>query len=104
MKGIFMKRRIASVLISAAALALGCFGAGPIRAQEFGGSAYPGPYYLGDPNAPVTIDAYEDFQCTNCEQFNRTVMPRLLENYVGTGQVKMVWHDFTWLGDESRMA
>lgn len=99
-----MRRTTVGVAVGIALLALGLVSTGSTQAQEFGGSSYPGPYFMGAPDAPVTIDAYEDFQCTNCEQFHRTVLPRLLESYIGNGQVKMVWHDFTWLGDESRTA
>ena len=34
----------------------------PIAAQDFGGSTYPGPYYMGSPDAPVTFEEYADFQ------------------------------------------
>jgi hypothetical protein len=34
----------------------------PIPAQELRGSSYPGPYYLGSPDAPVTFEEYADFQ------------------------------------------
>jgi hypothetical protein len=26
------------------------------------GRFYPGPFFLGNPNAPVTFDVFEDFQ------------------------------------------
>jgi protein-disulfide isomerase len=32
------------------------------------------------------------------------VKPELVKRYVETGQVKFVWHDFAWIGEESRMA
>jgi protein-disulfide isomerase len=32
------------------------------------------------------------------------VLPQLIERYVGTGQVRIVWNDFAWFGDESRVA
>jgi protein-disulfide isomerase len=49
---------------------------------------------LGDPNAKVTIDLYEDFQCTNCWTFTHSIEPQVLANYVATGKAKLVWHDF----------
>ena len=30
--------------------------------------------------------------------------PELVKRYVETGQVKFVWHDFAWIGEESRLA
>ncbi len=49
---------------------------------------------LGDPNAKVTMDWYEDFQCTGCEAFTHSVEPQLVANYIATGKVKVVYHDF----------
>jgi protein-disulfide isomerase len=49
---------------------------------------------LGNADAKVTIDIYEDFQCTNCWTFTHTIEPQVLANYVATGKAKLVWHDF----------
>ena len=32
------------------------------------------------------------------------VAPEILSRYVESGQVKLVWHDFAWIGAESRQA
>jgi len=32
------------------------------------------------------------------------VKPELVRRYIDTGQVKLVWHDFAWIGEESRLA
>ena len=48
---------------------------------------------LGDPNAKVTIDIYEDFQCTNCWTFTNTVEPQLVANFIATGKAKLTYHD-----------
>jgi protein-disulfide isomerase len=32
------------------------------------------------------------------------VEPELVKQYVDTGKVKLVWHDFAWIGEESRQA
>jgi protein-disulfide isomerase len=49
---------------------------------------------LGNPDAKVTMDWYEDFQCTGCEAFTHSAEPQLVAKYVQTGQVKVVYHDF----------
>jgi hypothetical protein len=49
-------------LVGAAFLALGLGAVGGANGQELGGSSYPGPYYLGSPDAPVTMEEYADFQ------------------------------------------
>jgi protein-disulfide isomerase len=48
----------------------------------------------GDPNAPVTIVEYSDYQCSFCGRYFQETLPQLLENYVDTGQVRYVFKDF----------
>ncbi len=54
----------------------------------------------GSPNAPVTIDLYADFQCPYCAQFE-PVVEQLGPNYIDTGKVKVVFHNFSFIGPES---
>lgn len=42
---------------------------------------------MGDPNAPVKIVEFFDFQCPYCENFFRDTEPSLVENYIATGKV-----------------
>ena len=49
---------------------------------------------LGDPNAPVTIEAWEDFLCPACRQWTTTVEPQVVEQWVKTGQVKLEFRQF----------
>jgi protein-disulfide isomerase len=56
---------------------------------------------FGNPDAPVTITEYADFQCPACGQFARTVESQLIADYIATGQAKLVFHDFPFLDDRS---
>ncbi|MET0772010.1 MAG: thioredoxin domain-containing protein [Candidatus Limnocylindrales bacterium] len=56
---------------------------------------------VGAPDAPITIEVWEDFQCPACGMFARSTEPRLLEEYVGTGKVRLVYRDMAFLGQES---
>ena len=49
---------------------------------------------LGNADAKVTIDLWEDFQCTGCYAFTHGVEPQFVTNYVATGKVKVIYHDF----------
>lgn len=48
---------------------------------------------LGDPNAPVTIIEISDFQCPYCANFEAQTFDQLKEEYIDTGQVKLVYRD-----------
>jgi protein-disulfide isomerase len=60
-----------------------------------------GDYFLGQPEAPITFEMFGDFQCPACGEFARTIEPPFKQQYIDTGKVKFVWHDYTWIGDES---
>ena len=49
---------------------------------------------LGDPNAPVTIIEYSDFQCPFCLRHVQQVFPELKAKYIDTGQVRYVFRNF----------
>jgi len=42
---------------------------------------------IGDPNAPIQIVEYSDFQCPFCERFATDTEPLLTEYFVSTGKV-----------------
>ncbi len=48
----------------------------------------------GDPNAPITIMEFGDFQCPACQQFATLVKPQLDLAYVEGGVARFVFHDF----------
>jgi len=59
---------------------------------------------LGDPQAPVLIELYEDFQCPACGAFTRAVEPILVQNYVATGKARLAFRQFPFIGEESYRA
>ena len=59
---------------------------------------------LGDADAPVTVEVWADYQCPYCALFSQQVEPQLIAQYVETGQVRLVFRDLAFLGDESRWA
>jgi protein-disulfide isomerase len=56
---------------------------------------------MGNPNAPVKIDVFEDFQCPYCKQFTQTEEPSIVETYVKTGKVYYTFHNWPFLDDNS---
>ncbi len=51
-------------------------------------------FSLGDPNAPVVIVEYTDFQCPFCSRHFQQTLPQIISEYVETGQVLYVFKDF----------
>lgn len=49
---------------------------------------------LGDPNAPVTIVEFSDYECPYCKRHFSEVWPEIKKNYVDTGKVKIVFRDY----------
>jgi protein-disulfide isomerase len=49
---------------------------------------------IGDPDAPITIVEFSDFQCPFCARFNAQTLPLILEEYIEQGKVKLVFRDF----------
>jgi protein-disulfide isomerase len=48
--------------------------------------------HLGDPNAPVKVDAYEDFRCSACLFYTQNVEPQIIQTYVDTGKAYYTFH------------
>ncbi len=56
---------------------------------------------LGKPDAPVTITVFEDPQCPFCRQWNVETLPTVVDRYVKTGRVKLVYRGIEIIGPNS---
>jgi protein-disulfide isomerase len=56
---------------------------------------------LGDFKAPVELVEYGDLQCPVCRGYSEDVLPPIIENQVKKGQVRIVFLNFTIIGEES---
>jgi len=59
---------------------------------------------LGNPNAPITILEWGDYQCTFCFRFHQTTLKIIYEEYIETGTVNLVFKDFPLNGPDSVLA
>jgi protein-disulfide isomerase len=49
---------------------------------------------LGNPNAPVTIIEFSDYECPFCGRFYSDTLGQIKSQYIDTGKVKFVYRDF----------
>lgn len=59
---------------------------------------------IGEEKAPVVVVEYGDFQCPACKYFFETSVKQLKSEYVQSGNVRFVFRQFAFLGDESQWA
>ena len=56
---------------------------------------------LGDPDAPITLVEFGDYQCHYCNVFFQSIEKDILKNYVDTGKVKIIFKDYNIIGEDS---
>lgn len=100
-----VRRFALPALLGAAAIAavfiiIGGTGSTPATASELPAKRA----VLGQADAPILIREYGDFQCPSCGAFFRVIEPQIRAAYIDTGIAKLEWHDFAWIGQESRNA
>ena len=59
---------------------------------------------LGDPDAPIRLVAFEDFQCHVCRRFTNSVLPGLEDEYIRPGLVSVEYRHLAGLGPISFLA
>ena len=68
---------------------------GIAEAQElFGGIPQEGDR-LGSDDAPVTIQVFNDIQCSSCRDDFLSTIPTLTEKYARPGDVKLLWRHYS---------
>lgn len=71
---------------------LGLFAAGTeARAED---KSWAIDHVLGRADAPITIIEYSSLTCSYCARFYEEVHPRLKEEWIDTGKVKLIFRDF----------
>src|SRR3954471_6337940 len=58
------------------------------------GQTADGYWFKGNADAPVTVVEFGDFQCPSCGAAFQTLEPGLDQDYVETGKIQFVFHDF----------
>ena len=61
------------------------------------------PPLLGSKTASVTIIEMGDYQCEMCKRWYDESRPKIIENFIDTGEVNMFFIDFPILGSDSAL-
>ena len=56
---------------------------------------------LGNANAPIALIEFGDYQCHFCNVYFQDTEHKIVENFVDTGKVKIIFKDFTIIGPDS---
>jgi protein-disulfide isomerase len=56
---------------------------------------------LGKSSAPVELIEYGDLQCPICKEYSEEFLPPLIENQVRSGELKIIFRNFTIISEES---
>jgi protein-disulfide isomerase len=56
---------------------------------------------IGKASAPATLIVYEDPQCPFCREWNVQTLPTVLDQYVRTGKLKLVYRGVVIIGPDS---
>lgn len=80
-------------VVLGAVLALGTAGVAPAQTKA-AAAELTALKAMGSKSAPITIEVFSDFQCPACKvNYEQTLRP-VMDNYVSTGKVYLVHHDF----------
>ena len=63
-----------------------------------------GAHVRGQPDAPLTMVLFGDFQCADCGAFARDVLPRLNADFIDAGRARYAYRHLPTMGRESLRA
>lgn len=67
-------------------------------------ATHMGSPVLGQPDAPITIIEFGDYQCHQCHNWYLNTKPAIMENYIESGKANLIFVDFAFLGRDSAKA
>lgn len=73
----------------------------PLRPNLVPAAEFVNGRSIGRSDAPVTLEVWTDYQCPYCGAWANGIEPTLYERYITEGKLRIVHHDFAFLGDGS---
>ena len=96
---------VGALLVAAALIYPNLKPVGEISTVEFGERPMVNDNAMGDPNAPIKIEEFSDYQCPYCGRFYEETEGQIADTYVATGKVYFVYRSFgNFIGPESKAA
>ena len=89
-----MLRTISAFLFAAVLVSTGALGLSPIARADAPADPRMVEHGLGNPKAKVRIDEYYSLDCPHCAAFVVETLPQMTKDYIDTGKVYLVLHDF----------
>ena len=101
------KNSCASAIVMATAIVAGALvggmrNSGAAQVVDSSKVHVDGEPFIGKQNAPVTLAYWYDYQCPFCHKDEDNTIPQIIQNYVDSGKVKIVFKDFEFLGQDSK--
>ena len=122
-KALLTRQRVIVALVAAAALAAVLIGASLVSARDDSDGGGPGTTIaggtdvealldripqsgtvIGRNDAPVTLVEYADLQCPFCAEWSQQAFPKLVNDYVRDGRLRIEFRGLTFIGPESEDA
>jgi protein-disulfide isomerase len=63
-----------------------------------------GPPVLGDPDAAITLEVFEDFNCPHCQDYSAEGFPEVKSAYLDSEQIRYVHRDLPFIHETSWQA
>lgn len=60
--------------------------------------------FLGEKSAPVEIVEFGDYKCPHCSEFNKNVLPYIVQQFVQTGKAKLYFMNYAFIAPDSKTA
>jgi len=77
---------------------------GEIKTLEIRNHPQVNEMTMGNPDAPIIVEEFSDFQCVACFRFWQNSEPEFIDKYVATGKVYFKYAPFSFIGEESFQA
>jgi protein-disulfide isomerase len=73
----------------------------PVASIEVAAKPMESGLNAGDPNAPVKVVEFADFQCPYCQIYWKQLEPTIISTYVATNKIYYTYSPMAFLGQES---